>query len=104
MKSKTNILILTQWSFNDPLIQAYTLPYVYIIANQLANGSKIFLVTFEQNKLKMLPTEKEKIKKILSLKGIFLIDYNYSSFGIISFIKWFGVFLHLFTLIFFENV
>ncbi len=104
MKSKTNILILTQWSFNDPLIQAYTLPYVYIIANQLANGSKIFLVTFEQNKLKMLPAEKEKIKKLLSLKGIFLIDYNYSPFGIISFIKWFGVFLHLFTLIFFENV
>ena len=104
MKSKKNILILTQWSFKDPLIQAYTLPYVYIIANQLPEGSKVYLVTFEQKKLKMTPSERKEIKNTLIHKGIYLIDYNYSSFGVISLIKWLGNFLHLLALQFFKNI
>lgn len=104
MNINKNILILTQWSFKDPLIQAYTLPYVFIIAKQLPIGSKIYLVTFEQEKLKMAPSEKTVFKKMLKGKGVFLIDYNYSSFGIISFIKWAGVILHLFTLIFLKKI
>lgn len=104
MKSKKNILILTQWSYKDPLIQAYTLPYVFIIANNIPEGSKIYLVTFEQNNLKMSASEKENIKNTLSKKGIFLIDYNYSTFGIISLLKWFGVFIHLFALLFLKNI
>ena len=99
MNSSKNILILTQWSFKDPLIQAYTLPYVYIIAKQLPIGSKIYLVTFEQIKFKMPPSEKAAIKNMLAEKGIFLIDFNYSTFGIASIIKWSGVLLTLFTLI-----
>ena len=99
MNISKNILILTQWSFKDPLIQAYTLPYVYIIAKQLPIGSKIYLVTFEQIKFKMPPSEKAVIKNILAVKGIFLINFNYSTFGIVSIIKWSGVLLTLFTLI-----
>lgn len=104
MNISKNILILTQWSFKDPLIQAYTLPYVYIIAKQLAVGSKIYLVTFEQEKLKILPSEKTAIKNMLAEKGIFLIDFNYSPFGIVSIIKWSGVLLNLFTLIFIKQI
>ena len=99
MNISKNILILTQWSFKDPLIQAYTLPYVYIIAKQLPIGSKIYLVTFEQIKFKMPPSEKAAIKNMLAEKGIFLIDFSYFTFGIASIIKWSGVLLTLFTLI-----
>ena len=104
MNTSKNILVLTQWSFKDPLIQAYTLPYVYIIAKQLPLGSKIYLVTFEQEKLKISSSEKSAIKNMLAEKGIFLIDYNYSPFGIISFIKWAGIILHLFTIIFIKKI
>ena len=104
MNTSKNILVLTQWSFKDPLIQAYTLPYVYIIAKQLPLGSKIYLVTFEQEKLKISSSEKSAIKNMLAEKGIFLIDYNYSPFGIVSIIKWSGVLLNLFTLIFLKNI
>ena len=104
MKKLKNILILTQWSFKDPLIQAYTLPYVYIIALQIPEGSKIYLVTFEQKQLRMSVDEKKKIKKDLSSKGISLIDYSYSPFGIVSFMKWIGSFLHLLCIIFLKNI
>lgn len=104
MNTSKNILVLTQWSFKDPLIQAYTLPYVYIIAKQLPLGSKIYMVTFEQEKLKISSSEKSAIKNMLAEKGIFLIDYNYSPFGIVSIIKWSGVLLNLFILIFLKNI
>ena len=48
MRLRKNILVLTQWSYKDPLIQAYTLPYVDIIAAIIPPGSRIYLVTFEQ--------------------------------------------------------
>ena len=52
----------------------------------------------------MSPSEKEAFKNMLAGKGVFLIDYKYTSFGIISFIKWAGVILHLFTLIFLKKI
>ncbi len=104
MSHGKNILVLTQWSFKDPLVQAYTLPYVFIISGKLPAGSRIYLVTFEQENRKMEATERKKVKEDLKKKGIFLIDYSYSPFGIISMIKWFGSFVHLFFLIFISRV
>lgn len=43
-----NILILTYWSYNDALIQTYTLPYVKLIANNLGYDNKLFLLTLEK--------------------------------------------------------
>ena len=68
MSAAKNILILTQWSFKDPLIQAYTLPHVKIIAKQIPEGSKIYLVTFEQQGLKMQEDEKKDVKLTLKKK------------------------------------
>src|SRR6185436_17679285 len=104
MSNQKNILVLTQWSFKDPLVQAYTLPYVNIISKQLPAGSKIYLVTFEQESRKLSAIEKKNVKEDLKQKGIILIDYTYSPFGFISFLKWFGSFLHLFQLVLFNNV
>lgn len=104
MNRSKNILILTQWSFKDPLIQAYTLPYVNIISDTLPEGSSIYLVTFEQERLIMSVEEKKKVRIELKKKNIFLIDYTYSKFGLTGFIKWAGSFLQLFFLIFFKNI
>jgi len=42
-----NVLVITYWSFNDALIQAYTLPYVREIKKLLPEKSVITLVTQE---------------------------------------------------------
>lgn len=48
---KKNILVLTYWSFNDALIQTYTLPYVKQIAETLSPEHKIILLTLEKHDL-----------------------------------------------------
>ena len=35
-----NIVVLTYWSFNDALIQTYTIPYIKIIKNYLFEVKK----------------------------------------------------------------
>jgi glycosyltransferase involved in cell wall biosynthesis len=104
MSENKNILVITQWSFKDPLVQAYTLPYLEIISKKLPSGSKIFLVTFEQDNRKMTALERKQIANNLSEKEIILIDFKYSPFGVISFIKWLGNFIHLFFLVFFRRI
>jgi len=44
-----NVLIITYWSFEDALVQTYTLPYVHILKEYLPPGSEITLVTQEPN-------------------------------------------------------
>ena len=48
-----NILIITYWSYKDALIQTYTLPYVKVIRENLSDDQKIYLVTLEQDSLRM---------------------------------------------------
>ncbi len=48
MATPEHILVLTYWGLDDPLIQAYTLPYLRIIRKLLPKGSSIHLVTLER--------------------------------------------------------
>ncbi len=41
------ILALTYWSYNDALVQTYTLPYLGIMAGVLPKGGRIHLVTLD---------------------------------------------------------
>lgn len=91
MARKKNILVLTYWSFKDPLIQAYTLPYLKIISDQLPFGSRIYLLTFEQEKLRMDLDEKTQVKERLRLHGIRLITLRYRKFNIFSLVYWLGI-------------
>ena len=102
--NRHNILVITQWSFKDPLIQTYTLPYVNIIREKLPPGSRIFLVTFEQDRLRLTDSEKKVTKAELERKGIEWIPYSYASFGLVSIIGWIGNIIHLFSLILFRRV
>ena len=77
MKNRKNILVITSWSYNDALIQTYTLPYLNIIANHLPNEARIFLTTLEKNN-QPIKNNPPKIKNILidyhplSLKGLMM--------------------------------
>jgi glycosyltransferase involved in cell wall biosynthesis len=86
----SNILVMTYWSYNDALIQTYTLPYVKQIARQLPAGSKIFLSTLDREPLKPLPD--------LSEWNIEVISIAYRPFAKGSFM-WLGAFMRLVRLI-----
>ncbi|MCC7232745.1 MAG: hypothetical protein IT242_07365 [Bacteroidia bacterium] len=101
---KKSILILTYWSFKDPLIQAYTLPYVHIIRDQVSFNSRIYLLTFEQPGIRMTPNEKAQVVQRLKLQGIRLITLKYRKFGIISFINWIWEAFYLLWIIITKNI
>ena len=46
MKLDGNILVFTQWSFKDALVQTYTLPYAAIIRKIISPERKIILLMF----------------------------------------------------------
>jgi len=71
---RKNILVVTYWTYQDALIQTYTLPYVRIIQKQVAPESKIFLFTVSKTKgSKRVETTPD---------GIQLIQKPYHLFGL----------------------
>ena len=86
-----NILVTTYFSYKDPLIQTYTLPYLKIIHDYLPKGSIIYLVTFEQSPHIMNEEEMMEVKKELSHFGIELIPFNYVRFSSKAITLWFKV-------------
>ncbi len=104
MGKRKNILIITFWSYKEALIQAYTLPYLYIIYDQLPLGSRIFLITLEQTGQKMSIDEKSQVKKMLLLKGIRLITIPYRKLNIFSVLYWILISIYLLLIIFFRSI
>ena len=88
-------MILTHWSYQDALIQAYTLPYVYIIRKNIEAGRRIILITFEQPHLKLDEENLKEKQKFLLSKGIELITFEYTNFNFSIIYK---SFIHLFKL------
>jgi len=80
-KIQENILVLTHWSFNDALIQAYTLPYVHIIRKIVPIERKIILVTSEQPSKAISPEELTQLKAKLQKLNIDLITFPYRRIG-----------------------
>ena len=81
MKKAGNILVLTQWSFKDALIQTYTLPYVNIIREIISSEKKIFLVTSEQEHIALTNEEITQINKDWENQNMQLIPEPYRRFG-----------------------
>ena len=79
---KGNILILTQWSFNDALVQTYTLPYVNIIREIILPDHKIIVVTAEQEHIALSKTESDQINKDWEKKNMMLLPEPYKRFGL----------------------
>ena len=99
-----NILIITYWSFNDALIQTYTLPYVKIIRDTLPNNKKIFLVTMEQKEKKMSSSEWNKQKQLFLEQNIYLLRFSYNHFGVLMILKFFHTFLYLYGIALMKGV
>lgn len=99
-----NILIITYWSFNDALIQTYTLPYVSIIRKTIPKTKKIFLVTMEQKGKKMSNIEWEEQKAKFLKQNIFLIRFSYSHFGGLMILKFLFIYFRLYTILFTHRI
>jgi glycosyltransferase involved in cell wall biosynthesis len=78
MALKKNILVITQWSFQDALIQVYTLPYVRMMRKNIDPKSRIILVTFEQAHIKLSPAEAKEVQKKLFSEGIEWLACDYA--------------------------
>lgn len=81
MKTVGNILVLTQWSFKDALVQTYTLPYVDIIRAIIPSERKIWLVTSEQEHLALTSDEASRINSEWEKRNMQLIPEPYKRFG-----------------------
>ncbi len=103
-KRPHHILVLTYWSFRDALIQAYTLPYVHLILDQLPPGSWVYLVTLEQDHQRLGRNEFAQIHARLKLQGIRLIRIRYRKFGILALISGFWMILRLAGMIFIRRI
>jgi len=82
MKNENNILVFSQWSFKDALIQTYTLPYVDIIRNIISPEIKIFVVTAEQPEIALTKEEIGEVNKQWAAKNMQLLAQPYKRFGL----------------------
>jgi len=82
MKTAGNILVFTQWSFKDALVQTYTLPYVDIIREIISAERKIILVTAEQPHMALNNDETNQINKEWERRNMQLLPEPYKRFGL----------------------
>ena len=94
-----NVLFLTHWSFNDPLIQTYTLPYVKIIRKILPIENKMILVTSEQKKNGITDQDIIKINQNWEKENIKLKAQKYRAMGFIKILQLLKQILSLVVLI-----
>lgn len=91
MAERKKILIITYWSFNDALVQTYTLPYAKLISKALSEDSTIYLVTLDKIN--------SQINNDLNNYNIKNISIPYKSFGIGGLMMVFKIIFKLFLLI-----
>lgn len=99
---QSNVLILTYWSYDDALIQTYTLPYLRIIRRNIPAGSKMILLTLEKTSLSV--TAKSRIRQELQSMGIEWLAGRYYPFGIMAAAGWLVLANRLLFTVFRNNV
>lgn len=99
IKIKHALLIFTQWSYKDALIQTYTLPYVKIIRQAIPADKKIFLVTSEQAAISLSSDEIAQVNTAWKEQNMELIALPYRRFGIKKLLEFTGQIFQLIKLI-----
>lgn len=99
-----NILVLTQWSFKDALIQTYTLPYVHIIRDIVSPHQKILVVTAEQERMALTEEEVADVNRSWAGRNMQLLAMPYRKFGIKKLIAAIGHLVTLYRVIKRENI
>ena len=82
MKLAGNILVFTQWSYKDALVQTYTLPYIEIVRKIIPHDIKIFLVTAEQPQIALSREEANQVNKNWETRNMQLLPEPYKRFGV----------------------
>ncbi len=100
----SNILVLTSWSYKEGLIQSYTLPYLRMISEHLAEDERLFLVTFEKENLQISPKEETDARASLIADKIDWVKYNYSRPSVGSVFNTYGFIKGFLQLIKRENI
>ena len=96
-----NILVVTYWSFENALIQTYTLPYVFQIKKQLSEKSKIYLFTLSTNSYS---TEQHQKIKVLEAENIFVLRFSYAKFGWLMAVKMAFMVIYLIAFTLFKRI
>ena len=102
MKS-TGIFITTYFSFKDPLIQAYTLPYVKIIRKLIDRKYPVYLLTIEKSHLQFTTEERNRVAAELNLQNITLISLQYHRFGA-GLLNWIPGLLRIVLILLFRDI
>lgn len=89
------VLVLTYWSYKEPLIQAATLPYLKMIRNAQRGNGKIWLLCLEKPHLKLSAEELAEQRSALDALGIELILRPYHPFGFKAMLSWIGTLIRL---------
>ncbi len=79
-----HILVITYWSFDDALVQAYTLPYLRLIREVSPQGSTIHLVTLEK---RAAPGVRE-VEPGLLVHAFRYVPFGARAFGMIADVLW----------------
>jgi glycosyltransferase involved in cell wall biosynthesis len=102
MKSK-GVFIVTYFSFKDPLIQAYTLPYVKIIRNLIDKKYPVYILTIEKRHQRLTMQERVKVDETLEHENIKLISLEYHRFGM-SLLNWIPGLIRILYILTFKNI
>ncbi len=82
-----NVLVLTYWSYKEPLIQAATLPFLSMIRKVNPEG-RIYLLTLEKDELALSESELAAAREKLDKENIELINLRYRRFGVPAMVVW----------------
>lgn len=85
-----NILVITYWSYKEPLVQAATLPYLKIMAELCGASGKVHLLTLEKDHLKLTSEEEQRKDSELALHNIVHRGQRYHKFGFRAIVAWFS--------------
>ncbi|MBI1266077.1 MAG: glycosyltransferase [Cryomorphaceae bacterium] len=83
-----NILVLTYWSYKEPLVHAATIGYIKEIRKYIGVEGQIYLLTMEKEALQLSSTERQTADKMLAEHGIELITKKYHYFGFQAALAW----------------
>lgn len=98
-----NILVITYWSFNDALIQTYTLPYVRILREYLPPGSTVYLVTLEKDHSVLKGKKFDDINMSMP-EGLVWLPFAYYPFGVRAAFGWMITLTRLFFMVFSKKI
>ncbi len=83
-----NVLVITYWSYKEPLIQAAALPYLKMMHTSIGEEGSIHLITLEKPSLKLRPDEEAEARSMLQAQGITLLTRTYHKFGLKAMLAW----------------